>query len=302
MNKTDIKQNSFLYKSPLFFHPFIKLMRLDRPIGFWLLFFPCLWGLLISSNNIFQILTLKYTLFFFIGSVIMRGAGCVLNDIIDAEFDKKVERTSLRPIPNGDISKKSALLFMIFLLLIGLIILLSFNQTTVLLGVCSSLLIITYPYMKRITFYPQLWLGITFNWGFLMGTTSIKGFFPTDNIFFYIALIFWTLGYDTIYAHQDKEDDKIIGVKSTALKFANNTKTFLSIFYAITISFILLSIYLQIDLNYYYILIIMPAYHLFKQVFTLDINKPDNCLNKFKSNFNFGILLSIFIILTKLNI
>ena len=208
---------------------FIELTRLKKPIGFMLLFWPCLWGLTIAFDFSKDIqIFIKYLLLFFLGSVLMRSAGCIINDIFDKDFDNKVERTKSRPIASGAISVKLALLYSIILCVIAFFVLIQFNLFTILLALGSMPLAFTYPLMKRFTYWPQLFLGITFNYGLILGWTSINSQIDALPIIFYIGAIFWTLGYDTIYGFQDIKDDEIIGVKSTSIKFKKNPKIFIS--------------------------------------------------------------------------
>ena len=202
---------------------FIELTRLNKPIGYMLLFWPCSWGLAYAYNlnqnfNIF----LYYLLLFFLGSVLMRSAGCIFNDIVDKDLDKEVQRTKGRPIASGKISIKKSVIYIIILCLLALLILIQFNFLTIMLGMGSMLLAFSYPFMKRITYWPQLFLGLTFNWGIIMAWTAINNNISFEIITLYISAIFWTLGYDTIYGVQDMEDDEIIGIKSTSIKFKKN--------------------------------------------------------------------------------
>ena len=202
------------------FQTFIQLTRLNKPIGFLLLFWPCVWGLTLGYYfNNETILYLKYMILFFFGSVLMRSAGCIFNDIVDKDLDKKVERTKERPIASGKISVSEAFIYIVFLCLIAFLILLQFNLLTIILGMSSMILAFVYPFMKRITYWPQFFLGLTFNWGIIMGWTSITNSISIEPFILYISAIFWTLGYDTIYGLQDIYDDEIIGVKSTSIKF-----------------------------------------------------------------------------------
>ena len=224
---------------------FIELTRLNKPIGFMLLFWPCSWGLAYAYSfnqdlNIF----LYYLMLFFLGSLLMRSAGCIFNDIVDKDFDKKVKRTKTRPIPAGRITVKHSLVYVLILCILSFLILLQFNLFTILLGISSMVLAFSYPFMKRITYWPQLFLGITFNWGIIMAWSAINNNLTSEIMILYIAAIFWTLGYDTIYGAQDMSDDEIIGLKSTSIKFKKNIRLFVSITYLI---FITLIIYLFKD-------------------------------------------------------
>ena len=218
--------------------PYARLMRADRPIGTWLLLFPCWWGLALASPGRPSAVLIAI---FALGAFVMRGAGCTYNDIVDREFDGRVARTADRPIPSGAVSVRQAILLLLALLLIGFAILLTFNAYSIALGVASLLLVFTYPLMKRVTWWPQFFLGLAFNWGALMGWSAVRGELGTPALLLYAAGIAWTLGYDTIYAHQDKEDDALIGVKSSARRLGANTKPALWLFYAATTVLLLAS-------------------------------------------------------------
>ena len=219
---------------------FIQLTRLNKPIGFMLLFWPCSWGLAYAYTlNRNLDLFLSYLILFFFGSVLMRSAGCIFNDIVDKDFDKKVRRTKTRPIPAGKISVNRSLCYVLIICLVALLILLQFNKLTIFLGMGSMILAFSYPFMKRITYWPQLFLGITFNWGIIMAWTAINYSISSEIVILYISAIFWTLGYDTIYGAQDMSDDEIIGLKSTSIKFKKNIKLFVSISYLISIAIVL---------------------------------------------------------------
>tara|TARA_B100001057_G_C22851597_1_gene951170 strand:+ start:25 stop:879 length:855 start_codon:yes stop_codon:yes gene_type:complete len=269
---------------------FIELTRLNKPIGFMLLFWPCSWGLAYAysysqETNPF----LYYLILFFSGSVLMRSAGCIFNDIVDKDFDKKVERTRNRPIASGKISIKQSLIYVIALCLIAFLILLQFNNLTIFLGISSMLLAFSYPFMKRITYWPQLFLGITFNWGIVMAWASLNNSISTEILVLYLSAIFWTLGYDTIYGAQDMSDDEIIGVKSTAIKFKKNIKLFVFLSYSITIMLILYLFIGQIGLNFLTIFLIFFIMSLVYQVINLKKNK--DYLKIFKLNNFSGLLL-----------
>jgi len=271
---------------------FIQLTRLDKPIGYMLLFWPCLWGLTIAydyGNNLN--IYFFYLILFFIGSVLMRSAGCIINDIVDRNYDKKVLRTKNRPIASGKISVKIGFFYILLLCLLAFIVLLQFNKLTIILALASMPLAFAYPYMKRLTYWPQLFLGITFNYGLLLGWISVQGSLGLTPIIFYIGAIFWTLGYDTIYGYQDIKDDEIIGVKSTSIKFKNNPKKFLSLCYVITfISIISIGILMNFN-NYYFLFLILPAIHLFFQIKVLNIKDQNVCLKIFKSNNMLGLII-----------
>ncbi len=278
---------------------FFNLTRLKKPIGIMLLFWPCTWGLSIAydfQNEINQYLF--YLVLFLCGSILMRSAGCIVNDVIDKDFDKNVERTKNRPIASGKISVKIALIYSLFLCLLAFLVLLNFNFITILLAMASMPLAFTYPLMKRFTYWPQLFLGITFNYGLILGWTSIHENISIEPIIFYFGAIFWTLGYDTIYGFQDIEDDEIIGVKSTSIKFKKNAKIFLLSCYAVFIfSYLLIGILMNFN-SYFFLISIIVAFHLFYfQIFRFDKNDKLKCLNIFKSNnfLGFVVFLSILI-------
>ena len=281
---------------------FVDLTRLKKPIGYMLLFWPCLWGLTLSYDFNQNIkLFLFYTFLFFVGSVLMRSAGCIVNDIVDRNFDKKVQRTKNRPIASGKISVKDALTFTIILCLLAFFVLINFNYLTIILALVSMPLAFTYPLMKRFTYWPQLFLGITFNYGLILGWTSIQENISFIPLIFYLGAIFWTLGYDTIYGYQDIKDDEIIGVKSTSIKFKNNPNNFLYICYSITsLSLIFIGIYMKFSYIYFIGLIVI-AYHLFiYQIKNLNIKKPKICLKIFKSNNLIGLLIFLNILIGKI--
>ena len=281
---------------------FIELTRLKKPIGFMLLFWPCAWGLSLAYdfsndlNNYFFYLTL-----FFLGSVLMRSAGCIVNDILDKEFDKKVSRTKNRPIASGKVSIKLGLAYVVFLCLIALLVLLNFNTLTIVLALGSMPLAFSYPLMKRYTYWPQLFLGITFNYGLILGWTSIIGEISIASIIFYLGAIFWTLGYDTVYGFQDIKDDEIIGVKSTSIKFKKNPKKFLLLCYLSFISSLIILGFLM-NFNYlFYIFLLIPITHLlFFQVYKINFKNPKNCFEIFKSNNFLGLVMLINILIGKI--
>ncbi len=273
--------------------PYLRLMRADRPIGTWLLLIPCWWGLALaaSERGAPALAFLGYALLFSIGAVVMRGAGCAYNDIVDRDFDAKVARTALRPIPSGQISVNKAWAFLAALCLAGLIVLLQFNSFTIALGLASLALVAVYPFMKRVTWWPQAWLGLTFNWGALMGYAAIAGELTIAPLLLYGAGIAWTLGYDTIYAHQDKEDDALIGVKSSARLLNARTKPALLIFFAFTIALSAGAAVIAEIPSTYAILFLAPAAHFLWQIRALDIDNSANCLRVFKSNREAGLLI-----------
>ena len=281
---------------------FFELTRLKKPIGYMLLFWPCVWGLTVAfdfTNNI-QVY-LKYIFLFLCGSILMRSAGCIINDIADKDFDAKVERTKERPIALGKVSIRLGLFYSAILCLIAFIVLLQFNLYTIILALCSMPLAFSYPYMKRFTYWPQLFLGITFNYGLVLGWTAVYADLNVVPIIFYFGAIFWTLGYDTIYGFQDIKDDEIIGVKSTSIKFKNNPKQFVLICYLI---FILSQIYIGFKMdfsNIYFFGIILISSHLFAyQILKLNINSEKNCLHIFKSNNFLGFMVFVNILIGKI--
>lgn len=285
---------------------YVQLMRLDKPTGIWLLLLPCWWGAalaidppnFVGADDWFAFA--KTLLLFLAGAVVMRAAGCIVNDLWDRKIDAQVERTKNRPLASGAISKSQALLLLIILLLIGLLILLQFNTLTIALGVASLLLVVTYPLMKRMTWWPQAFLGVTFNWGILMGQSAVSGHLPLPAIVLYFSAIFWTLGYDTIYAHQDIEDDARIGVKSTALKFGSQSKRFVALSYSLFV-FGLYCTGAFANLPLFYFFALLPvALHFVWQMAYWKPDNPRNCLAIFKVNALTGLLVFIVILCGKL--
>jgi len=278
------------------FHTFIQLTRLNRPIGFLLLFWPCAWGLTLGYYfNSTSELYLKYIILFFLGSVLMRSAGCIFNDIVDRDLDKKVERTKKRPIASGKISVLESFFYIVLLCLLAFLILLQFNKLTIILGMSSMILAFAYPFMKRITYWPQLFLGLTFNWGIIMGWTALTNNISLEPFLLYASAIFWTLGYDTVYGLQDIRDDEIIGVKSTSIKFKNNPKVFVGSCYCLCVLFILI-MFLIMETSKYTLLFFIPFVALFLyQVKIFNKNDPKTCLKTFKLNNLSGLLIFIFI-------
>lgn len=277
--------------APHFARPYLRLMRADRPIGTWLLLIPCLWGLTLASLETGRNGSAITVGLFALGAFVMRGAGCAYNDIVDRDIDARVARTALRPIPSGQISLRNAWTLLVMLSLIGLAVLLQFNRLTIALGVASLALVAIYPFMKRVTWWPQAFLGLTFNWGALMGFAAASGMLTPAAVCLYAAGIFWTLGYDTIYAHQDKDDDALIGVKSSALRLGARTKPALAFFYAATIALFASAGALTDVHILFYAALIPAAAHLFWQWRRLDIGDPSLCLKLFKSNRDAGLLL-----------
>ena len=281
---------------------FIELTRLKKPIGYMLLFWPCAWGLTLAydfSNNLNNYFF--YLILFFLGSVLMRSAGCVVNDILDKEFDKKVSRTKNRPIASEKVSIKLGLTYVIFLCSMALLVLLNFNTLTIILALGSMPLAFTYPLMKRYTYWPQLFLGITFNYGLILGWVCITNQIELVVIMLYIGAIFWTLGFDTIYGYQDIKDDEIIGVKSTSIKFKENPKLFLILCYLVfTISLITVGFFMKFNTAFYFFTII-PILHLFfYQIYNFDYKDQKNILKIFKSNNFLGAIILINILIGKI--
>ncbi len=268
--------------------PYARLMRLDRPIGTWLLLLPCWWSTALAAQGWPDVWLMAL---FGIGAVVMRGAGCTINDIADRAFDAKVARTAARPIASGQISVPRAIAFLGLQLLIGLAVLVQLSPFAIAIGAASLLLVVPYPFMKRITYWPQAWLGLTFNWGALVGWAAVTGSLATPAGVLYAAGLFWTLGYDTIYAHQDKEDDVLVGVKSTALALGERTVPMLWAFYGVALLLIGLSGHLA-GLSWpFFAGLVVAGAQLVWQVSTLRTDDSADCLSKFKSNRTFGLIL-----------
>ena len=274
----------------------IQLTRLNKPIGFLLLFWPCVWGLTLGYYfNSETTLYLKHIVLFFLGSVLMRSAGCIFNDIVDRDFDKKVERTRKRPIAAGKISVLESFIYIILICLVAFFILLQLNLLTIVLGISSMFLVFAYPFMKRITYWPQLFLGLTFNWGIIMGWSSLTNNISIEPIILYLSAIFWTLGYDTIYGLQDIHDDEIIGVKSTSIKFKNNVKVFVGTCYSLCV-FLILTMFVMMDINKYLLILMVPFIAMFiYQIKIFKISNSESSLLAFKNNNLTGLLIFIFI-------
>jgi len=296
---TDIPSASWVDRfAPVVLRPYLRLARLDRPIGTWLLLLPCWWSIALANEGNAMAGTSVIALFalFAVGSVVMRGAGCTLNDIVDRDFDGRVARTATRPIPSGDVSVRQAALFLCLQLAAGLMVLSQLNAVTFWMAVASLGLVAIYPFAKRYTYWPQLVLGFTFNWGALLGWTAVRGQLDAPAVALYAAGILWTLGYDTIYAHQDKEDDALIGVKSTALRLGDATRPWLFGFYAGATVLIAMAGYLAELSLAFYAGLLLCALHLAWQAWRVDIHAPADCLATFKSNRDFGLLLTAAII------
>ena len=291
---SDIRSGHWVERiAPPVVRPYLRLARIDRPIGTWLLLIPCWWGTASATSSlpVFDWFNLILYILFAVGALVMRGAGCCWNDIMDRDFDTKVARTTLRPIANGDLTVRQALMFMALLMLIGLLVLLPMGPVAVMVAIASLALVVIYPLMKRVTHWPQFFLGLAFNWGILVAWASVTGGLGLPALLLYAAGIAWTLGYDTIYAHQDKEDDALIGVKSTALKFEDNTKPWLWGFYTLTVVLIAVAGW-STELGWiFYALLALGAAQLVWQVINLDFDDPVDCLAKFKSNRYFGFIV-----------
>ena len=291
--------------------PYARLARLDRPIGTWLLLFPCWWSTALAYLALGKPLDVEFlrlVVVFAIGAVVMRGAGCTFNDIVDRDFDRRVARTADRPIPSGQVTRRQAAAFMSLQMLIGLAVLVTLSETAILIGIASLVLVFSYPFMKRITYWPQAWLGLTFNWGALVGWAAVADDLALPAIVLYVGGLFWTLGYDTIYAHQDKEDDALIGVKSTALRLGSRTRPFLMVFYAaatalfaaagalaLSGSAVVESSGSSVSVLVASAILLMgagaAAGHFAWQVQALRQDDPADCLRKFKSNASVGWIL-----------
>ena len=288
----DAVKSHWVQRLPPGWLPYAQLMRLERPIGWWLLLLPCWWGLALATlAQDGGIPNLYHAALFLIGAIAMRGAGCVVNDLADQDIDAKVERTRNRPLPSGRVSRKQALAFLAALLLIGLIVLLQFNRLTIISAIASLAIVAIYPFMKRITYLPQLVLGLAFNWGALVGWTAETGTLSAAPIALYLGGIFWTLAYDTIYAHQDKDDDALIGVKSTALLFGKSTPTWLAIFFALSLACIDAAIWLAHAPLIAHIGVAAAAVHAIWQVKNFDDTDATRCLQLFRANRTFGLFI-----------
>jgi 4-hydroxybenzoate polyprenyltransferase len=289
----DAVRKEWIDEAPRAVQPYLRLMRLDRPIGAWLLYWPCVFGLALGAAASGQSFPDPlYLVLTGLGAVVMRGAGCTYNDIVDRDYDAKVARTRGRPIPSGAVSVTRAWVFALTQAGIGLLILLAFNRFTLILGASSLFLVAVYPFMKRITWWPQAWLGLTFNWGVLFGYAAATETVTLSALVFYAGCFFWTMGYDTIYAHQDKEDDIMIGVKSSAIRLGAHSMPWLYAFYGLAFA-LMLAGGLAAGLGLVFALaMLVPATHLLWQLRMLDIDKPLLCLKLFKSNRDTGALIA----------
>jgi 4-hydroxybenzoate polyprenyltransferase len=277
--------------APSYTRPYLRLARLDRPIGSWLLLMPCWWSVGLAGMHNDRFPSLWHIVLFFIGAFAMRGAGCTWNDLVDRDLDGRVERTRSRPIPSGQVTVAQATMFMVAQALVGFLVLIQFNRFTVATGIASLLVVVIYPFMKRITYWPQIFLGLAFSWGALMGWPATFGRLDWPAIVLYAGSILWVIGYDTIYAHQDRDDDLLIGIKSTALLFGERTPTMLATFYAGAIALIAAAGFMAGGGIIFTIGIVAFAAHLAWQVTRLDINDPAHCLVLFKSNRDAGLFL-----------
>jgi 4-hydroxybenzoate polyprenyltransferase len=278
--------------APVWLRPYLRLARLDRPIGSWLLLLPCWWSAALAAIAAHaRTPNLAHLVLFFIGAFAMRGAGCTWNDIVDRDLDAAVERTRSRPIPSGQVSVGQAALFLALQALVGFAVLISFNGFTVVLGIASLAIVVVYPFAKRITYWPQIVLGLAFSWGALMGWAGAFGRLDWPALLLYAGSISWVIGYDTIYAHQDREDDALIGIKSTALLFGERTKPMLAVFYGIAVILIAAAGYTAGAGIVFSVGLIAFAAHLAWQIVRLDIADPDNCLAVFKSDRDAGLIL-----------
>ena len=283
---------------PQAIRPYAQLMRLDRPIGWWLLLLPCWCGLFLAQvARGGGLPNLWFAFLFLLGAIIMRGAGCTLNDIVDRNYDGLVARTKGRPIPSGRVSVKQALIFVAGQCMLGLVILLQFNPYTIILASASLMIVVIYPFMKRITHWPQLVLGLAFNWGALVGWSAVQGSLAWPPLVLYLGGIFWTLGYDTIYAHQDKEDDVLIGVKSTALQFGENTRGWLIGFFVLALVSIDSALWLAGATFIAHMGVALAAVHAAWQIKRFEVNNSALCLHLFKSNREFGLIIASFLFL-----
>ena len=282
---------------------FFELTRLKRPIGYMLLFWPCAWGLTIAYDFSLSLkIYFFYLLMFFLGSILMRSAGCIVNDVLDRKFDEKVFRTKNRPIASGKISVKLGLFYASLLCLLAFLILINFNQFTIIIALASMPLAFTYPLMKRFTYWPQLFLGITFNYGLILGWTSINAEINLIPLIFYFGAIFWTLAYDTIYGFQDIKDDEIIGLKSTSIKFKSNPIILLYLCYIIFLSsLILIGLLNEFSKLYFLSLIVIVCHMYFIQLNKFNSNEPEICLKIFQSNNLLGGIILISLLVGKLN-
>ena len=277
--------------APEWSRPYLRLARLDRPIGSWLLLLPCWWSVGLAAVHANAEVNVWHTVLFFIGAFAMRGAGCTWNDIVDRDLDSRVERTRSRPIPSGQVTVAVAAGFLVLQALVGLVVLLQFNDFTHYVGFSSLAIVAIYPFMKRITYWPQIVLGLAFSWGALMGWPALFARLDPPAILLYAGAIAWVIGYDTIYAHQDRDDDALIGIKSTALLFRERTKPMLAICYVLAVVLIAIAGWSAGAGVIFALGLAAFAAHLAWQIIRLDIDDPENCLAVFKSNRDAGLIL-----------
>ena len=277
--------------APAWARPYLRLARLDRPIGSWLLLMPCWWSVGLAAVHARSQVNVWHLLLFFIGAFAMRGAGCTWNDIVDRDLDSQVERTRSRPIPSGQVTVASAAAFLVLQALVGLAVLLQFNRFTIYVGFASLAVVAIYPFMKRITYWPQIVLGLAFSWGALMGWPATFARLDLPALLLYAGAISWVIGYDTIYAHQDREDDALIGIKSTALLFRERTKPMLALFYGLAVALIALAGWSAGAGLLFALGLLAFAAHLAWQIARLDVDDPIDCLVVFKSNRDAGLIL-----------
>ena len=281
--------------APVWAKPYMRLARYDRPIGTWLLLIPCWWSLalVMIAKDLPASSMIGLFLLFAVGAIAMRGAGCTFNDIVDRKYDARVERTRSRPIPSGQVSVKAAIIFLIAQCLCGLLVLIQFNDFAIIFAISSLVLVAIYPFMKRITNWPQAVLGLTFNWGAMLGWVAVTGHLDAAPLLLYAAAICWTIGYDTIYAHQDKEDDALLGLKSTALKFGDKTQIWLGLFYGLTMVLLGLAGLAAGAGVVFFAGLLAGSIHLGWQIQKLEIDDSSACLRLFRSNRNFGFIILI---------
>jgi 4-hydroxybenzoate polyprenyltransferase len=304
LKPADATQGSWVDRAPGAMRPYLRLARLDRPIGAWLLYWPCVFGLIlgaiVAGRPFTEPMDGLYLILFGIGATVMRGAGCTYNDIVDRDIDARVARTKSRPIPSGAVSARQAAIFLVAQLLIGLVILLTLNRLSIILGAASLFLVAAYPFMKRITWWPQAWLGLTFNWGALLGFAAETGSLDLADLCLYAGCFFWTLGYDTIYALQDREDDALAGVKSTARLFGETSAAWVQRFYAAAFCLILTGALAEGASLVVIPLLMIAGAHLLWQVRALEPAKPESCLKVFRANRDTGAFIAVAILLASL--
>jgi 4-hydroxybenzoate polyprenyltransferase len=271
--------------------PYARLARLERPIGWWLLLLPCWWSSALAADSLGLAPNPRHLALFVVGAIAMRGAGCTYNDIVDRDLDASVARTRTRPIPSGQVSLRGAWLFLILEALVGLFVLTQFNGFTIGVGLVSLVTVAAYPFLKRVTWWPQVGLGLAFSWGALMGWAAIYSSLGWAPLLLYAGAILWTIGYDTIYAHQDKEDDALIGVRSTARLFGDRTVAFVRLFYAGATILFTIAFFIAGAGIISYAGLTIGAFQLVRQTRTLKIDDPDNCLMIFRSNRDYGLIV-----------